>query len=140
MNLKQSKTGLSVLAQSVFGTFDYAPPEQQGYGGKPNAKSDVYAFGKTLYRLLTGEIPQTLHPRRLANAPELFELLCDCVEWEADKRPDVESLIERIGSLSSQIGSTIRKPHQPVEVRNSKTQKKTQGVIVFDLLKYFFHE
>jgi len=29
--------------------------------------------------LLTGESPQTLLPRRLAEAPELFELLCDCV-------------------------------------------------------------
>jgi serine/threonine protein kinase len=30
MSLGQNRTGLSVLAQSVFGTFDYAPPEQQG--------------------------------------------------------------------------------------------------------------
>ncbi len=58
-----------------------------------------------MYRLLTGEIPQTLHPRRLAKAPELFELLCDCVERETDKRPDVGTLIEKIGALSSQVGS-----------------------------------
>jgi len=100
MRLKQSKTGLSVLAQSVFGTFDYAPPEQQGYGGEPGAKSDVYAFGKTLYRLLTGEIPHTLHPRRLASAPELFELLCDCVVRETEKRPDVGTLISRLNTFS----------------------------------------
>ncbi|TGN99613.1 hypothetical protein PN36_35535 [Candidatus Thiomargarita nelsonii] len=70
---------------------DYAPPEQQGVTryGKPSAKSDVYAFGKTLYRLLTGESPQTLHPKRLASAPELFYLLCDCVEIEPEKRLDV---------------------------------------------------
>jgi len=96
VSLKQSKSGLSVLAQSVFGTFDYAPPEQQGYGGVPGAKSDVYAFGKTLYRLLTGEVPDTLHPRRLAKAPELFELLCDCVEREVDKRADLASVISRL--------------------------------------------
>ncbi len=101
LSLKQSKTSLSVLAQSVFGTFDYAPPEQQGYDGVVGAKSDVYAFGKTLYRLLTGEIPQTLHPRRLVKAPELFELLCDCVEREVDKRPDVGTLISKLSSLNS---------------------------------------
>ena len=81
MATQRSRSGLSLLAQSaVFGTLDYAPPEQQGVTryGEPSAKSDVYAFGKTLYRLLTGESPQTLHPRRLADAPELFELLCDC--------------------------------------------------------------
>mgnify|MGYP003574882001 CR=1 FL=1 len=79
---------LSLLAQSVFGTLDYAPPEQQGFSqyGKPSAKSDVFALGKTLYRLLTGEMPHTLHPRRLAEAPALFELLCDCVEMVPEKR------------------------------------------------------
>jgi serine/threonine protein kinase len=105
VSLKQRR--LSVLAQSVFGTFDYAPPEQQGYGGEPSAKSDVYAFGKTLYRLLTGEIPQTLHPRRLADAPALFELLCDCVEKEPEKRPDVETLISRLSGLSSETESSV---------------------------------
>jgi len=42
---------------------------------------------------LTGESPQTLHPKRLAKAPELFYLLCDCVEIEPEKRVDVGSLM-----------------------------------------------
>jgi serine/threonine protein kinase len=99
---KRSQSGLSVLAQAaVFGTMDYAPPEQRGMTGygEPTAKSDVYAFGKTLYRLLTGENPQTLHPRRLASAPELFELLCDCVEIEPEKRVDVAGLMTRLEGL-----------------------------------------
>ena len=99
---QRSRSGLSVLAQAaVFGTMDYAPPEQQGMirYGKPSAKSDGYAFGKTLYRFLTEESPQTLHPRRLANAPELFELLCDCVEIDPEKRIDVATLISRLTKL-----------------------------------------
>ncbi|MDM8562745.1 leucine-rich repeat domain-containing protein, partial [Candidatus Marithioploca araucensis] len=102
MATQRSRSGLSLLAQSaVFGTMDYAPPEQQGMTlyGEPSAKSDVYAFGKTLYRLLTGENPQTLHPRRLADAPELFELLCDCVEIEPGKRVDVGNLVGRLKDL-----------------------------------------
>ena len=106
MATQRSRSGLSLLAQSaVFGTMDYAPPEQQGMTlyGEPNAKSDVYAFGKTLYRLLTGESPQTLHPRRLADAPELFELLCDCVEIEPGKRVDVATLIIQLSALHAEI-------------------------------------
>jgi len=104
MAIQRSRSGLSQFAQAVvFGTMDYAPPEQQGMTGygKPSAKSDVYAFGKTLYRLLTGESPQTLHPRRLAEAPELFELLCDCVEMEPEKRLKVENLIGQLMALLS---------------------------------------
>ncbi|HIE00324.1 MAG TPA: hypothetical protein EYP59_08555, partial [Thiotrichaceae bacterium] len=104
MAIQRSRSGLSQFAQAVvFGTMDYAPPEQQGMTayGKPSAKSDVYAFGKTLYRLLTGESPQTLHPRRLAEAPELFELLCDCVEVEPEKRVKVENLIGQLMALLS---------------------------------------
>ena len=102
MVIQRSHSGLSLLAQAaVFGTMDYAPPEQQGVTryGEPSAKSDVYAFGKTLYRLLTGESPQTLHPRRLADAPELFELLCDCVEIDPDRRVDVATLIIQLSAL-----------------------------------------
>ncbi|MEN8215661.1 MAG: protein kinase, partial [Pseudomonadota bacterium] len=99
---KQSQSSLSSLAQSVvFDTLDYASPEQLGLTryGEVSAKSDVFAFGKTLYRLLTGESAYTLHPKRLASAPELFDLLCDCVEIEPEKRVDVMTLISRLTAL-----------------------------------------
>jgi serine/threonine protein kinase len=99
---KQSQSSLSPLAQSVvFDTLDYTSPEQLGLTryGEVSAKSDVFAFGKTLYRLLTGESPYTLHPKRLAEAPELFDLLCDCVEIEPEKRVDVTTLISRLTVL-----------------------------------------
>ncbi|MEN8214857.1 MAG: leucine-rich repeat domain-containing protein [Pseudomonadota bacterium] len=106
MSSQKTRSGLSLLTHSlVFGTMDYTPPEQQdvkGYG-LPSAKSDVYAFGKTMYRLLTGESPQTLHPRRLASAPALFELLCDCVEREPGKRVSLRTLISRLRGLLSPV-------------------------------------
>jgi serine/threonine protein kinase len=139
MATQRSHSGLSLLAQAaVFGTMDYAPPEQQGVTryGEPNAKSDVYAFGKTLYRLLTGESPHTFHPRRLANAPELFELLCDCVELDPERRVDVAGLMKRLNGSISQISQPpkpikqspkpIEKPIQPEQPRIVKIDNKNR--------------
>jgi len=105
--LKQTDTGIVVkiidfglsqvnppLQQTMFGTLDYAAPEQQG-DGKPSAKNDVFAFGTTLYRLLTHESPRQLNPRRLADAPELFDLLCDCVE----QRLSIEKIIKTLEQI-----------------------------------------
>ncbi len=39
-----------------FGTIGYAPPEQ--YGGLTDIRSDIYAFGATLYHLLTNHDPR----------------------------------------------------------------------------------
>jgi len=94
--LRHTQTKFSQPA--VFGTLDYAAPEQQGYG-KPSAKSDVFAFGTTLYRLLTHESPRKLNPRRLADAPELFDLLCDCVEEEPTQRLSVEKIIKTLEKI-----------------------------------------
>jgi Leucine-rich repeat (LRR) protein/tetratricopeptide (TPR) repeat protein len=113
MSSQQTRSGLSLLTQSlVFGTMDYTPPEQQGVKGYglPSAKSDVYAFAKTMYRLLTGESPQTLHPRRLASAPALFELLCDCVEREPEKRVSLRTLISRLKGLLVPQEKPVEKP------------------------------
>ena len=58
--VRERAGGLSMLGQEIFGTFDYAPPEQQGLKefGEPGPKSDVFSFGATLYRLLTDENPR----------------------------------------------------------------------------------
>ena len=115
MATQRSRSGLSLLAQTaVFGTLDYAPPEQQGVDGEPSAKSDVYAFGKTLYRLLTGESPQTLHPRCLSDAPKVFELLCDCVEIEPDRRVGLVDLMQGLEKLLSPVSEQVKQSPKPV--------------------------
>jgi serine/threonine protein kinase/uncharacterized protein YoxC len=104
---RQSASGMTQFGQAIVGTLFYAPPEQMGEGGKPGAKSDLYAFGATLYRLMTGEKPRTLNPRRLAKAPPaLFDLLCHCKEENPDLRPDsaqqVVSSLEEIKTSGKQ--------------------------------------
>ncbi|TGN99990.1 hypothetical protein PN36_25510, partial [Candidatus Thiomargarita nelsonii] len=93
----QVQSGKSLLVQNVFGTLDYAPPEQLGdmRYGQPDAKSDVFAFGATLYRLLSGESPRFPHPSELPDSPELQLLLLDCLKPNPKKRPAIDEVIER---------------------------------------------
>ncbi|OAD24096.1 protein containing Sulphatase-modifying factor [Candidatus Thiomargarita nelsonii] len=105
----QAHSGKSLLVQNVFGTLDYAPPEQLGdmRYGEPDASSDVFAFGATLYRLLSGESPRFPHPSELPDSPELQLLLLDCLKPDPKKRPAIEDVIERLSSL---LEKTEKKP------------------------------
>jgi serine/threonine protein kinase len=91
----------SLLVQSAVADLqDYASPEQLEMGDEAvDAKSDVYAFGRTWYRLLTGESPQNWQPTYLAAAPALFELLSDCVQSVPAERLAVTDLIGRLSAF-----------------------------------------
>ncbi len=99
---QQTQLGLSVFGQRIMGTLEYAPPEQLGYSpeyGEPDAKSDVFSFGVTLYHLLTGERPRFLVPRNLPDLRELQDLLFDCVDFVPEKRPNMEEIKGRLCNL-----------------------------------------
>jgi WD40 repeat protein/tetratricopeptide (TPR) repeat protein len=86
---RQSQIGLSVFGQKVFGTLDYASPEQLDpkQPEKPGAKSDIFGFGATMYHLLTGEKPNPFLESELPEIPVLRNLLGDCVKKEPSQRP-----------------------------------------------------
>jgi len=74
---------------TVVGKRAYLPPEQ--FRGKPCTQSDIYAFGGTLYYLLTGEEPEpiaTSHPilKRSDVSEELDRLVARATEPDLKRR------------------------------------------------------
>ncbi len=118
-------THLTILGQSIAGTYDYAPPEQLGHTqyGKPSPKSDIYALGKTLYVLLSNKTPNVLNPKEFNGTPELFDLLCDCVEDEPKERPTLEQVIEKLQALPT------LKQQQLLEEEKRRLQQEEQARI-----------
>ncbi len=118
----QTQAHLSRFGQAVFGTQNYAAPEQQGEEqyGKPSAKSDVFAFGKTLYRLFSGKQPRhNLRQRDLPDGPKLYELLEDCVEEEPNDRPEsAQELIARLKDI--QADRAFQASEKPLEQSNEE--------------------
>ena len=100
---RRTTAGMTQFGQAIMGTLLYAPPEQMGEEryGKTGVKSDFYAFGATLYRLMTNESPRTLNPRRLSDAPpELFDLLCHCKEENPRQRPETAAeVVKRLETI-----------------------------------------
>jgi serine/threonine protein kinase len=88
------------------GKHSYIAPEQ--LRGKATVHSDIYAFGCTLYYLLTGSEPEALmvsDPRELAPtvSPELAEVVQSCTQMEArDRYQSVAQLIPVLRRLAAQ--------------------------------------
>ncbi|RKZ55745.1 MAG: hypothetical protein DRR08_23485 [Candidatus Parabeggiatoa sp. nov. 2] len=123
--LTQVHSHKTQFAQAVFGTLDYAPPEQLGETddyGQPTAKSDIYAFGTTAYHLLSGESPRFPHPDDLPDVPELQRLLLACFRKHPDKRPTIQSVITQLSRLLDKLDKTwIEKRTRAAEMARQKT-------------------
>ncbi|MGV8120330.1 MAG: serine/threonine protein kinase [Candidatus Xenobiia bacterium LiM19] len=77
----------------VYGTPGFSPPEQYGTG-QTDERSDIYAFGATLYNLLTNEDPSQFSfnfpPLRSINSsvPQSLEtLVMQCLRFARQERP-----------------------------------------------------
>ena len=73
----------------LMGTREYAAPEQYGFG-QSDARTDIYALGVILNRLLTGDFPKNkLYEGRLK------PVIQTCIQMDADARYQSVELLER---------------------------------------------
>ena len=96
------------------GTRGYAPPEQ--FGGKTDARSDIYSLGVTMFHMVTGQDPciatTEIKPVRQIN-PALSEgietIIQKCVQHDPANR--YQSCMELLYNLEhiSEIGAAYRK-------------------------------
>ena len=129
---RRTTAGMTQFGQAIVGTILYAAPEQMGEiaYGKPGAKSDFYALGATLYRLMTHESPRTLNPRRLSSdaPPELFDLLCHCKEENPAQRPD--SALQLINRFEA-IQEMMQKKSKEFDEHQAEKRPKQKVIVVF---------
>jgi len=88
---------VSQATGTLVGKQAYIPPEQ--FRGKAEPKSDIYAFGATIYFLLAGKDPiplSTSHPAQVSAAvpADLDELVASCTQLDPSSRPDAQRLAE----------------------------------------------
>lgn len=98
---------VSKATGTLVGKQAYIPPEQ--YRGKAEPKSDIYAFGATLYFLLTGKDPVPLSSSRPSVAlatpvsQELDDLVAACTQLEPEDRPDSTELVQICNRLAREV-------------------------------------
>jgi formylglycine-generating enzyme required for sulfatase activity/tetratricopeptide (TPR) repeat protein len=127
--LQGGATGKTQFGQMIIGTLYYAPPEQLGHSeyGAPSAQSDLYAFGASLYRLMSGEIPQPLNPECLTEAPPaLFQLLCQCLNRIPEQRPDsAQQLVNRLEEIKAGLKKPVVVQSRKREVVQMQSQQQS---------------
>src|SRR3990170_692529 len=111
------------------GTALYTPLEQYGGDtGHTDARSDIYAFGGTLYHLLTNHAPveareRFLHPNSLVPPrrlrPELSWRMERAVLWAMSLHPDDRPQdVETFRKALTGVLSPITQPRQPLPPQN----------------------
>jgi formylglycine-generating enzyme required for sulfatase activity/serine/threonine protein kinase len=94
----------SELSMSGYGmgTPWYMPPEQRRDAKNVNHTADIYALGKVLYEMVTGEIPDQLDPAVIPPPPLLSQIIFKCTKPKpADRYFSVDELLQSLEQIEA---------------------------------------
>jgi serine/threonine protein kinase len=96
--------------RKVMGTRGYMPPEQELDVRRTDARSDIFALGAVMYRMLTNQIPSRLPPSPPSKLnpsvdPGFDSVVLKCLEADPARRyQTAKDLLEALRAYHRQIG------------------------------------
>ena len=121
---------------SVMGTWAYMPPEQRSDSASVDARSDIYAFGVTLYALLKGREASDLHNREawerafVGVPPGLAEIIQTATRlFPEDRYATADELVEALRTWLAQEagGAHVRSRPSATFLPDSPTNLTLDG-------------
>ncbi len=106
----------------------YQAPEQRRNSGI-NPASDVYALGKLLYVIVSGEMSGRISPESVPANPPLQELIYRCIRTSPEDRfPGMDQTLEAIAAIDAGAASTPAAPAANVPAANAQSSRLPQLV------------
>ena len=120
----------NICDEVYLGTKGYAAPEQYGYMGQTDERTDIYCLGVTLYTLLTGFNPEE-PPYKVYSAkywgrhisPGIKDVILTCIQSKPEKRyQSCKELSYALSYLEHEFQKDMEK--------KKKEQRKFYGIIL----------